>query len=66
MRRCSTVTVQIRMFEFLAVCSPEMPPIAASVKQNSTDLRDTIANFAELAAWLPDSELITELFDCGM
>ncbi len=54
------------MFEFLAVCSPEMPLIAASVKQNSTDLQDTIANFAELAARLPDDELITELFDRGM
>ena len=58
--------VQVRMFEFLAVPSPEMRPIAASVKQNSSDLRDTIANFSELAARLPDGELTTELFDRGM
>ena len=58
--------VQIRMFEFLAVCSPEIPPIAASVKQNSNDLQDTIANFDELAECLPDSDLINELFDRGM
>ncbi len=59
-------SVQHRMFQFLAVPAPEMPPVAASVKQNSSDLRDTIANFAELAAHLPRGELITELFDRGM
>jgi hypothetical protein len=58
--------VQVHMFEFLAVCSPEMPLVAASVKQNSSDLQDTIANFAELASRLPDGELTTELFDRGM
>jgi hypothetical protein len=43
-----------------------MPLVAASVKQNSSDLQDTIANFAELASRLPDGELTTELFDRGM
>ncbi len=59
-------SVQIRILEFLAVSSPETPPIAASVKQNSNDLRDSIANFSELAAGLPEGELISELFDRGM
>jgi LPS sulfotransferase NodH len=54
-----------RMLEFLDV-SPDLPLTATSVKQNSTDLRDTIANFAELAASLPDDGLITELHDCGL
>ena len=58
--------VQVRMFEFLEVDRPETPPIPGSVKQNPTDLRDTIANFAELASCLSDGDLITELFDLGM
>ncbi len=58
--------VQVRMFEFLEVDCPETPPIPGSVKQNPNDLRDTIANFAELSSCLSDGELITELFDLGM
>ena len=56
---------QKRLLELLDV-SLDPPLTAASVKQNSTDLRDTISNFAELAARLPDEGLITELHDCGM
>ena len=55
----------VRMLEFLDV-PLDVPLTAASVKQNSTDLRDTIANFSELAASLPDDGLITELHDCGL
>ncbi len=58
--------VQIRLFQFLAVSSPQIQPVAASVKQNPKDLRDTIANFTELAAQLPKGELLRELFDCGI
>ena len=58
--------VQIQIFEFLEVASPETPPIAGSVKQNPNDLRHTIENFAELSTRLSDSELIRELHDLGM
>jgi LPS sulfotransferase NodH len=55
----------VRMLEFLDV-SPDVLLTAASVKQNSTDLRDTISNFSELAASLPDDGLISELHHRGM
>jgi len=58
--------IQKRMFEFLAVGAPQTPPVAASVKQNSNDLQDSIANFAELAARLPEGEFTAELFDRGI
>lgn len=58
--------VQVRTFEFLGVAFPETPPVPGSVKQNPNDLRDTIANFAELSSRLSESELRTELYDLGM
>lgn len=58
--------VQVRIFEFLEVASPQTPPVPGSVKQNPSDLRETIANFAELSSRLTGSELITELYDLGM
>lgn len=57
---------QIRMLQFLAVASLDVPLTAASVKQNSTDLRATIANFDELAESLADGELFAELNDRGI
>jgi hypothetical protein len=58
--------VQVQLFQFLEVSSPEIPPVVGSVKQNSSDLRDSIANFDELSASLADSELRMELMDCGI
>lgn len=58
--------VQDQVFRFLGVCPPETPPVAGSVKQNPTDLRDAIANFDELCSQLTDPELVGELADLGM
>ena len=55
-----------RLLEFLEIAAPHPKLAAASVKQNPTDLRETIANFDELAARLPDDELIAELRDRGL
>lgn len=57
--------VQQHMLEFLDV-TVDLPLTEASVKQNSTDLRDAISNFAELAACLPNDELVNELHDRGI
>ncbi len=58
--------IQLRMLDFLAVASRDWPLTAASVKQNSTDLRDSIANFAELRNCLTDGKLMAELHDRGI
>ncbi len=57
---------QRRLLEFLEVSLEELPLAAASIKQNSTDLRDSIENFVELDSCLTDRELITELHDRGI
>jgi LPS sulfotransferase NodH len=57
---------QQRCLEFLGVESATHRLTAASIKQNSSDLRDSIANFAELAAMLQGSDLQSELNDCVM
>ena len=54
---------QLRLLEFLSVNRVDERLTAASVKQNSTDLRDTIANFSELSAALVGSDLESDLFD---
>ncbi len=53
-----------RLLEFLDV-PRDVLLTAASVKQNSTDLRDTIDNFFELVSTLPDEALRSELQDRG-
>lgn len=58
--------IQSRLLEFLAVTSPELALTAASVKQNPTNLSETIANFDELADELAGGELLAELYDRGM
>ncbi len=58
--------VQQGLLEFLSVSEPQRPLAAASVKQNSTDLRDVIANFAELDLCLSGKALHEELHDCGI
>lgn len=58
--------VQIKLFEFLGVASPGTPPVAESVKQNPNDLRETIANFSQLAEQLPSDDMTAELFDQGI
>jgi LPS sulfotransferase NodH len=55
----------VGMLEFLGV-SPDVSLTAASVKQNSTDLREMIANFTELASTLPNDRMRSELHDLGM
>ncbi|MCA9184298.1 MAG: hypothetical protein R3E01_25875 [Pirellulaceae bacterium] len=50
----------------LGVQDAECALSASSVKQNSTDLRYSVANFAELAVTLAGSDLETELFDVGL
>ncbi len=55
--------VQSRVLRFLGVATGEGSLTATSVKQNSTNLRDVIANFDELIASLADGELVTELHD---
>jgi LPS sulfotransferase NodH len=57
---------QRRLLEYLGVDDVDCPLSAASIKQNSEDLRESIANFEELAASLRGSELGTELCDRGM
>jgi LPS sulfotransferase NodH len=59
-------TVQSRMLQYLDIASPDLRLTAASIKQNSTDLRDSIANFAELSEVLAGGELFAELQDCGI
>lgn len=57
---------QKRLLEFLGVNVVEQRLTAASVKQNSTDLRDLIANFSELSATLVGSDLEVDLYDREM
>jgi LPS sulfotransferase NodH len=57
-------SVPKQMLSFLDV-SPHVPLTAASVKQNSTDLRNSVLNFDELVRLLPDDELKSELRDRG-
>jgi LPS sulfotransferase NodH len=57
---------QQRLLEFLGVNIVDQRLTAASVKQNSTDLRDSIANFSELSATLVGSDLETDLYDREM
>ncbi len=54
---------QSRLLGFLGVEDVDGRLTEGSVKQNSTDLRDTIANFCELATSLEGSELQAELHD---
>ncbi len=57
--------VQAQLLEFLGIAQvSSLKP--ASVKQNSMDLRDTIANFDELRDCLSDSQLTNELHDLGI
>lgn len=58
--------VQDGLLGFLGVSSCEHALTPASVKQNPTDLRETIANFAQLAAQLPAGDLMAELHDRGI
>jgi len=57
---------QGRLLRFLGVADVGYPLTAASIKQNSTDLQDSIANFADLAASLEGTDLGTELHDRDM
>jgi LPS sulfotransferase NodH len=57
---------QSRLLQFLGVKDTLRPLVAASVKQNPTDLRELIANFGELTASLEDWDLRAELFDRDM
>ncbi|MCA9140266.1 MAG: hypothetical protein KDB00_26025 [Planctomycetales bacterium] len=63
--RLFETTVQENLFKFLGVDPPERPPVAESVKQNPKDLRDSIANFTELAEQLSTVGMTSELFDQG-
>jgi hypothetical protein len=54
---------QTRLLRFLEVDPGRGSLKAASVKQNSTDLRDLVANFDQLARCLAGSELEAELHD---
>jgi hypothetical protein len=56
----------IRILEFLGVRDVDQQLRAASIKQNPTDLRDSISNFSELAARLQDRDLKDKLHDCGI
>ena len=57
---------QGRLLRFLGIADVGYSLTAASIKQNSTNLEDSIANFAELAASLEGSDLGTELHDRDM
>jgi len=57
---------QRRLLEFLGICDLNFHLEAASVKQNPTDLRDSISNFAEFRESLCGSDLQPELNDPGM
>ncbi len=57
---------QERLLEFLQVGTVDRRLTAASVKQNSTDLRDSIANFSELSALLAGNDLELDLYDLDM
>jgi LPS sulfotransferase NodH len=57
--------VRNRMLEFLNV-ETEFSLHATSVKQNATDLRESISNFGELQGCLPSRALLEELLDRGM
>jgi LPS sulfotransferase NodH len=57
---------QRRLLEFLEVEDTKYTLVAASVKQNPTDLKDVVANFGELAASVNDRKLAAELYDRGL
>lgn len=52
-----------RILRFLGVTDSQLPLNAASVKQNSTNLQETIANFSELEASLQGTDLLSELYE---
>jgi LPS sulfotransferase NodH len=54
---------QRRILGFLGVRATEHPLKAASIKQNPTDLRESVSNFDELCAGLQDTGLEVELYD---
>ena len=54
---------QARMLAFLGLRDTHMPLSAASIKQNSCDLRDLVSNFDELAKALRHSDCEAELRD---
>ncbi|MBM3777293.1 MAG: hypothetical protein FJW23_03505 [Acidimicrobiia bacterium] len=54
---------QARMLGFLGLRDTRVPLSAASIKQNSSDLRDLISNFDELASALRHSACEAELRD---
>lgn len=55
---------QACILSFLGAFDTSCQLQAASVKQNSTCLKDTIANFQELESNLQGSELLAELYEC--
>ena len=55
-----------RLLRFLEVGNSEQPLTPASVKQNPTDLRQSVSNFEELAVALEGSDLQSELHDTGI
>lgn len=57
---------QMRLLEFLCVNAVDQHLTPASVKQNSTDLRDSIANFSELSAAVAGSDYEADLYDREM
>jgi LPS sulfotransferase NodH len=57
---------QKRLLEFLRVNFVDRRLTATSIKQNSTDLRDSIANFSELSATLVGTGLEAHLYDREM
>ena len=57
---------QSRLLEFLGVNIVDQQLTASSIKQNATDLRDSIANFSELSATLAGSSLEANLYDHEM
>jgi len=61
-----TAETQRGLLEFLGVDALDLRLRPGSVKQNSTDLRDLLENFDELAAALAGTDLEAELRDRGL
>lgn len=57
------IEVQQQLLQFLQVRDTTHPLVAASVKQNADDLRDSVVNFEELSEELASTALAAELAD---
>ena len=63
MKSCFRQASHRRLLKFLDVEPADYALEPASVKQNSRNLKDTVANFSELETVLAGTELADELHD---